>query len=135
MAETTNTGADARSVPQLVTGLAREISDLVRGEGRLARAELSEKVSQIQSGAVSLAAGAMVTFAGLLYLLLSAMLGLANWVDPWLAALLVGGVVLLSGLIMLARGRSSVRGGNLVPERTLRSAQRAAELARTEARR
>jgi uncharacterized membrane protein YqjE len=135
MAETTNTRADARSVPQLLADLSHELGELIRGEGRLARAEVSEKVSQVQSGAVSLAVGGVVAFAGFLYLLLSAVMGLSNWVDPWLAALIVGGVVLLIGAIMLARGRSSMRADNLMPERTMRSAQRDADMVRTEVQR
>ena len=124
-----------RSVPQLLSGLAREIATLVRDEVRLARAELAEKVSQAGAGAAYLAAGGAAAFAGLLFLLAAAAIALANVVAPWLSALLVGVVVTAVGVALLAKGRSNIRSTSIVPERTVRSVQEDVELAKSEVRR
>ena len=49
--------------------------------------------------------------------------------EPWLAALIVGGVVLLIGVIMLLKGASNMKGMNLKPERTLETLKDDARLA------
>lgn len=124
-----------KSVPQLLSELARDTAALVRDEVRLARAELSEKVPQAGAGAAYLAAGGGVAFAGLLFLLAAAAIALANVVAPWLSALIVGLVVVVIGAALLAKGRSNIRSTNLVPERTVRSVQRDVELAKSEVQR
>ncbi|MCI3952706.1 MAG: hypothetical protein K0R53_2204, partial [Burkholderiales bacterium] len=50
-----NDGAERRSLIGLVSDLWRETSALFRAEAELAKVELSEKVSQIQTAIVSLA--------------------------------------------------------------------------------
>ena len=124
-----------KSIPQLLSELARDISTLVRDEVRLARAELSAKISQAGAGAVYLAAGGIVAFAGLLFLLAAATIALANIVAPWLSALIVGGVVTAIGVALLAKGRSNIRSTNLVPERTIHSVQKDVELVKLEVQR
>ena len=56
---------DPRSVPQLLSDLARELTTLFRKEGQLIRAELSEKATQLQIGAGSALAGAIVLLVSL----------------------------------------------------------------------
>lgn len=126
---------DERSIPELMSDVANQTGDLVRTEVRLARAELSEKVAQIESGVILLAGGGLVAYSGFLILLLAAVFGLANWIDPWLSALIVGAVIVIVGVIMLMKGRNNMRGSNLTPDRTLSSAQKDAELAKSEVRR
>jgi hypothetical protein len=125
--------ARERPIGRLFSELLRELRQLVRGEARLARAEFGEKLHQAGSGAGTLGAGALVAFAGFLFLLLSATFGLDLWLrTPWLSALIVGGVVALIGLGMVAKGRSELKAEHLAPERTARSLQRDAELAQRE---
>jgi hypothetical protein len=122
-----------RSVGTLLRDLSGQVSTLLHEESALARAELREKLDRFGSGAVELGAGGLLTFAGVLVLLASAVLGLGHWVALWLSALIVGGVVLLIGLLVLARGRSNLRSESLAPQRTLDSLRRDAEMARSEA--
>jgi hypothetical protein len=42
-------------------------------------------------------------------------------VQPWLAALIVGVVVLAIGVVLMLVGKSRFKSDNLVPRRTLRS--------------
>jgi uncharacterized membrane protein len=43
--------------------------------------------------------------------------------EPWLAALIVGGVVTLIGVILVAMGKSRLNARNLQPTRTLATLQ------------
>lgn len=121
---------DDRTLPSLFTELTRETTSLLRHELALARAELSEKISQVETGFGSLAFGAMVAFSGLLVLLASAVLALSKVIEPWLAALIVGVVVALVGLGLLVKGRHNLKAQNLVPHRTTESLRRDSQLAK-----
>jgi hypothetical protein len=123
---------EGRSVGALLRDLSGQLSALLHEESALARAELREKLDHFGSGAMELGAGGLLVFAGLLVLLASAVLGLGHWLPLWLSALVVGGVVLLIGAVVLARGRRNLRTESLAPERTLDSLRRDAELARNE---
>jgi len=120
--EPPRSGAD-RPLTGLLTELAQETTTLVRKEVELAKAEVSEKVSQATTGAVSLAAGGMVAFAGVLFLLLAVTYFLATMMEPWLAALIVGGVVTVIGIILVSMGKSKLSARNLQPNRTIATLQ------------
>jgi hypothetical protein len=107
-----------RSVAALLSDLANETALLVRQEVALLRAELSEKLARTGQGAGALAAGALIAFSGWLALLAAAVLGLSNVVAPWLAALIVGLVVLALGAGLLLFGKSRL---DLVPRRSFQS--------------
>ena len=114
-----------KSLPTLFADLTRDIVDLLRKEVALGRAELAQKVSHAQSGVSSVAIGAAIAMAGTVILLLAAVNGLAMVLPPdlapWLAPLIVGGVVVLIGYLMLKSGQSNLKAENLVPQRTLNS--------------
>jgi xanthine/uracil permease len=112
-----------RPLTGLLSELAQETTTLVRKEVELAKAEMSEKVNQATAGAVSLAAGGMVAFAGVIFLLLAATFGLATIMAPWLAALIVGGVVTLIGIVLVSMGKSKLSARNLQPNRTISTLQ------------
>lgn len=99
------------------------VTILVHKEVALVRAELREKVDEATSGAIALAGGGILAFAGILYGMLAATLGLAKILEPWLAALVVGGVVFIAGLIWLITGRNKLKAGHLQPNRTLETLQ------------
>jgi hypothetical protein len=119
---------DERSFGQLLADLTNESTALVRNEIDLAKAEISEKVTQIGLGIAALAAGGLVLFAGFLVLLDAAVFGLAKLLEPYgwpaLAALIVAIGTMLVGGIVLMIGRSSLKATNLAPRRTVESLRR-----------
>lgn len=127
-----NDGAERRSLIGLVSDLWRETSALFRAEAELAKVELSEKVSQIQTAIISLAVGGAILLAALLLLLDAAVNALAQVLPPeqapWLAPLIVGVVVGITGFIALAKGRRDLEARSLAPTRTMHSLRRDAEL-------
>jgi hypothetical protein len=111
----------ARSVAALLSDLASETGTLVRQEIALFKAELHEKLERLGQGVGALAAGGLIAFSGWLVLLAAAVLGLSKVVAPWLAALIVGLVVLAIGGGLLFFGKSRLDADALVPRRTLNS--------------
>ncbi|KJS01196.1 MAG: hypothetical protein VR65_09875 [Desulfobulbaceae bacterium BRH_c16a] len=120
---------EEKSITGLLSDLTRDITTLFRQEIRLVKTEMSEKVEKAESGLTMLVVGGAVAYAGFLMLLLAAILGLSLYVDPWVAALIVAVVILVVGLIMLGKGKSSLKARNLMPEKTVESLQRDRSLA------
>lgn len=127
-----------RSFGSLFTELTQETTTLVQQEVALAKAEMSEKISQVGSGLATLIIGGFVLFAGLLKLLDAAIFGIAELLPPdltpWLAALIVGVIVAIIGAVMLQKGRNNLKSGNLAPRRTAESLRRDKEFAKEQVR-
>lgn len=125
---------EARSLIGLFSDLWRETTRLIHAEAELAKAEMSQKVSEFQTGLVAMAIGGAVLFAGFIVLLLAAAAGLYFVLRTdtehalWLAPLIVGVTVVVAGAIGVAKGRSDLKAAKLAPERTMRSLQRDAQL-------
>lgn len=126
---------DTRTVLDLLTAMATQCAHLLRTEGELARAEVSEKVNQVGTGLGLLVGGAILLIPALVVLLQAAVGGLveAGLAQPW-AALAIGGACLIIGLILLMVGISSLRARNLVPGRTIHQLQRDARTVRNQVR-
>ncbi len=129
---------DGKPLLGLFSDLWRETSTLVHNEAELAKAELSEKVSQIGTGAAEMAVAGGVLFAGFLVLLFAAVGALGLMIDSphaaWIAPLIVGVVVMLVGYLLLKRGQHQVKPESLTPDRTLQALRDDAQLAREHAR-
>jgi len=125
---------EGRSLFALFSDLWRETSTLVHDEVELAKAEVSEKVSQIGTGAKELAIGGLIVFAGFIVTLFALANGLAHLlpeeVADWLAPLIVGVVVMVCGAVALLRGRSHMKPENLALEHTTQSLRRDAQMAK-----
>src|SRR5689334_22753312 len=100
-------GRDDRSLGDLFADLARELGELVRQEVQLAKAEPRQNASQASRAIAGLVVGGAVVCAGVLARLGAAVLGLGQaglrW---WLAALVVGVVVVVLGAVVTARARA-----------------------------
>ena len=123
---------DTRSVAELMSELATETSTLVRQEVALAKAEANEKVSQLTGGIKSLVVGGAMLIVSLFYVLDAVVYGLAQLLPEgyrlWLAALIVGVVLGIVGLMMIKKGEKSVEPRNLAPHRTTHSVKQDAEM-------
>jgi hypothetical protein len=126
---------EQRSLVALFSDLWRETATLVHDEAELAKAEISEKVSQVRNGVMELAAGALVAFAGFIVFLIAISNALAHVlpeeVADWLAPLIVGVVVMVIGAVALMRGKRNMKPDSLAPERTMESLRRDAQMARS----
>jgi hypothetical protein len=112
---------DYESTPSLVRRLVDDVGMLFAQEVALLKAETTRAIGDLKTATVSTAMGGAVAFMGAFFLLLAAVYGLSNVVEPWLAALIVGGVVTLIGVIMLATGRRKLEPAAIAPRRTAAS--------------
>lgn len=110
--------AEEQSVSTLVLRAVTDTSDLVASEIKLAKLELQQSVSETRDGLMNVARGALVAFSGFLVLLAAATFGLSNWVEPWLAALIIGGVTLVIGFIMISSGKKKTAVESYTPQKT-----------------
>lgn len=96
--------AEKETVVGLLRRLMDDVSKLFRQELALATAEIMQSLTRILTGTASVAVGGAVLFASFLVLLASAILGLSNVVEPWLAALIIGVIVGVAGYVMMQKG-------------------------------
>lgn len=118
------------SVGGLLRQLTREVPSLFTKELALAKAELTESLRATKAGAASVATGGAVLLAGFIILLMSAVYFLATMMEPWLAALIVGVVVVVIGMIMVSAGKKKFEASSFKPDRTIHSLQKDKEAVR-----
>lgn len=97
-----------QGVGELVGQLTEQVSLLVRDELALAQAELKAKGRAAGLGAGLFGGAGLVAAYGLGVLIAAAVLGLATVVDAWLAALIVGVVVLAVAGVLALTGKKQV---------------------------
>ena len=128
---------EGRPLPELLGGLATDISNLFRKEIQLAKAEASEKLSETMAGVVSLMIGAVLALGALGVLLSAIVLVLAAFfvaqgMDPTMAnAISAGLVTVVVGIfawIFIGRGLHALSTQNLNMNRTAASIGRDADI-------
>jgi len=112
---------EPQKISELVRHLLDQITTLFRQELSLAIAELSRSLSALIAGLTSVAIAGALLFAGLLVLLFAAVTGLALILPAWLAAVVVGVVVVLIGASLLAVGVSHFKAATVPPRRSAES--------------
>ena len=116
---------DERSVGELVQQLSQQTSTLVRQEMRLAQAELQEKGKRAGLGAGMFGGAGLVALYGVGALIAAAIMVLGTALEPWLAAVIVGVVLLAVGGILALVGKSQVKKATPAkPEQAMESVQR-----------
>ncbi|WP_028642395.1 phage holin family protein [Nocardioides sp. URHA0020] len=120
------TAAGARtetdSTGDLVSRLSQDVSRLVRDELRLAQLEVSGKAKKAGVGAGLLGGAGVIALYGLGVLITTAILALALAMPAWLAALIVGVVLLVvAGIAALIGKKRVAAAAPPVPERAVES--------------
>jgi MFS family permease len=112
------------STGELVQRLSTQLSELIRRELDLARAELSAKGKRAGTGAGLAGAGGVVALYGVGALIAAAIAGLAAVVPVWLSALIIGVVLLLVAGVLAIAGRGQLRQATPpVPEKAVQGVQ------------
>lgn len=101
--------------------LIADVQGLIRGEIKLARAEMDQKIDTLLVSAIWLLGGALVAFAGLVVLLQAAAAALALVLPAWAAFLVVGIVIIGAGALVARSGLSGLSLKTLSPNRTMSS--------------
>jgi len=112
---------EERSIGELFASLAADTSNLVRQEVQLAKTELTQKATSAGKDVGMIAAGGAVAYAGLLALLAALVIGLDAVLPLWLAALIVGLIVVGVGYALIQSGLSSLKRIDPAPRETLQT--------------
>ena len=114
-----------RSTPGLMADLLDQVTQLLRKEVQLFRAEMSDKATQAMVAAGSILAAAVVAITALNVLAAALVAALANAgiPAPW-SAVIVGLGLAIVAFVMAKKGIDNLKAGSLAPERTTRAAVR-----------
>jgi hypothetical protein len=114
-----------RSTPGLMADLLDQVTQLIRKEVQLFRAEMNDKATQAMVAAGSIVATAVVAITALNVLAAALVAALANAgiPAPW-SAVIVGVALAIIAYLMAKKGIDNLKAGSLAPERTTRAAVR-----------
>ena len=116
---------DDQSVGELVQQLSQQTAALVRQEMRLATVELQQKGKKAGIGAGMFGGAGVVALYGVAALIAAAILGIATFLEPWIAAVIVGVVLLaVAGILALTGKKQVEQAGPPLPEEAVESAKR-----------
>ena len=116
---------DERSTPSLMSDLVAQVTELVRKEIQLLRAEMNEKTTQVVIALGSILAAVVFVLTALNVLAAALVAALTNAGIPaaW-SAVIVGGALAIVAVILANRGIANLKAQSLAPERTARAAMR-----------
>jgi Putative Actinobacterial Holin-X, holin superfamily III len=131
-----DSGDEERSLAELTKQLTEQTTTLARKEVELAKAEMAVKAKRLAVGAGAFGGAGLIGVLAFDALTAAAILGLAEAVDAWLAALIVtAAYAALAGLLAVV-GRSRVETGTpAVPEETVESVKEDVEWVKAKAKR
>ena len=104
----------------VVHRLSEQVPELVRSELRLAQAELAQKGRKAGLGIGMFSAAGLLAFFGLVTLIATAVIALANALPAWAAGLVVAAVLLAGAAVAALAGKKEVDAATPpTPERTI----------------
>ncbi|HLS82101.1 MAG TPA: phage holin family protein [Steroidobacter sp.] len=119
---------EQESAAGLLSRLFNDATALFRNEIALAKAEARKAFANVKAGVGAIAIGGAVLLVGALALAAALILGLAEMMAPWLAALLVGVAFAIVGAVLITMAKKKLEPRNLALERTQSSLKRDAEV-------
>jgi hypothetical protein len=122
-------GSAMPSVTTLIEQLIRDMTELVRTEARLAKAEMMDTLRATVLGVGLIAAAGGVLLLAAIVLVQALVVALATVVGPGWASLIVGVVLAIVGIVLFFAGRNSLKRATLLPERTIEQISRDGRLA------
>jgi hypothetical protein len=125
----------APSIPTLVSDALAQVADLVRAEVRLAKTEMAEKVNSAVAAGASVAIGGVLLLAALFLFLQGVVAVLVTLgVHPTLSIFIVAVVTAIIGYVVLRKGLNALSASQIVPDRTVRSLEKDAAVAKEQVR-
>ena len=116
---------ETKSAGGLLTDALANISNLIRGEVDLARAEINENVTKAGTALGMIAASAIVALVALNVLVAAVVAALTEaGLDAGWSALLVGALLGIFAYILLNKGTNDLKLSSLAPSRTVKNVQR-----------
>jgi hypothetical protein len=107
-----------QSTAGLLSRLFGDFTSLLRNEVALAKAELADSTIRAKAGLAALMGAIATLLAGSLVLVAALVLGLAEVMQPWLAALIVGVVITIIGVVLLIAAKKKLLPPHVEIDRT-----------------
>ena len=114
-------GSNGRTMGEVLQDIVANIQEIVRSEFRLAKVEVQEETAKAVHSSIPVIIGVLLALYALGFILLAAVHALTIVVDAWLAALIVGFVLLVISMILVSVGRKHLKQVRVVPEKTVGS--------------
>jgi len=109
--------------------LVESVTQLVRKEIQLFRAEMGDKATKATVAAGLILAAAVLAITALNVFAAAAVAALTRaGISATWSAVIVGGVLAIIAFLMASRGINNLKAGSLAPERTVRAATRDASM-------
>lgn len=124
------TTAPEPSIGDLIGEIGQDLSQLVRDEIELAKAEIKQESTKAGKAFGMLGGAGYAGHIVLLFGSLTVVFALANVMDPAWAALIVTALWAVVGAVLYVTGRSRLRTVNLKPEQTVENLKEDARWAR-----
>ncbi len=112
---------DDRSIGELFSELAGETTTLLKQEVALVQVELTQKVEKIGKNVGFLVIGGTVANAAFLALIAAIIAGLANFMQFWLAALIVALIIGIAAAVLISKGLNNLKSMDLKPKESVES--------------
>ena len=112
-----------RTIGQLVGDVSTDLSQIMRGEIELAKAEIKQDVTHAGKGAGMFAGAGVLALYGLGLLFLGLAGVIAIWLGWWDGLLIMAGVLFLIAAVLGLIGNSQRQKVNGKPERAIREAK------------
>ena len=116
-----NRSMDNKPLGDLFSDLASEMSNLVRQEVALAKAEVGQKAKYVGKNVAYLVVGGAVAYAALLAIIAAIIMMLDLAMPNWGAALLVGVLVGIVGWLLIGKALSALQQTDMTPHQTVES--------------
>lgn len=94
----------SESFTELFGQLASNLAAVVHGEIELVIQRIREKVRALRGGVLTIATGAVISFAAFMSLCAALIIGLACYMAPVIAALITGAALALIGIVIVLIG-------------------------------
>ena len=112
-----------RSIGQLVSDVSNDVSQIMRGEIELAKAEIKQDVAHAGKGAGMFAGAAVLALYGLGLLFLGLAAVIAIWLPVWAAILIMAALLFVVAGVLALVGKKQVTQVKGKPERAIINAQ------------
>jgi putative superfamily III holin-X len=103
---------DERSLGDIVSDVTQDLTTLIRQEMDLAKTEMKQEVAKVGKGAGLLGGAGLAGYLLLLFLSVTLMLGLAEVMDDWIAALIVSVIWAVVAAVLALRGKKAIDEAN-----------------------
>jgi len=113
------------SIPDLFRQLTEQGAHLAQQQVSLVQAEVRDSINDLKVGAGAMAGAAVVGIAGLGVLLMGLAYLLDEFMQLWLATLIVAAATLAVAYAMFASGKKKMQSNSMSVERTRRTLERA----------